>query len=119
MPNTRSTCLPELPMMINVSFKHLLGKDLSDSLDHKRSNLLSQESIALVIWMHPVAEHACRKASLGRAVGDPDRRLRRIQTGSPRIDAVVEGSDGGIVEGQRDDFVNLGFISKRNRGFVQ
>ena len=51
------------------------------------------------------------------AVGDDDGRLGRVEAGGPLGDAGVEGLDGRVVEGERDDEVDLSLrvvVSRRN-----
>lgn len=55
------------------------------------------------------------------AVGDDDGRLGRVEAGGPLGDAGVEGLDGRVVEGERDDEVDLSLrvvVSRRNVFFL-
>lgn len=57
--------------------------------------------------MNSVAEHGRREASLARAVGNPNGRGGRVETGGPSVDAGVDGVDGCLVEGEGNDLVDL------------
>lgn len=57
--------------------------------------------------MDAVAQHTRGEASLDRAVGDPDRRLGRVEACCPCIYASVQGIDWLLVEGEGDDFIDL------------